>query len=118
MKKLVALTAGLITTATLVTGCSSGEADAGGGAPAAVIEVKNMAYTPAQVTIEKGQTVQWKFDDSGLPHDVAGEGSLQGKLKSELLTTGTYEYTFDDAGTFDYHCTPHPMMVGTVVVTE
>ncbi|MCA1005541.1 cupredoxin domain-containing protein [Rhodococcus hoagii] len=118
MKKLVALTAGLITTAALVTGCSSGEADAGGGAPAAVIEVKNMSYTPAQVTIEKGQTVQWKFDDSGLPHDVAGEGPLAGELKSELLTTGTYEYTFDDAGTFDYHCTPHPMMVGTVVVTE
>lgn len=116
MKKLIALAAGVVATAALVTGCSSGEADAGGGAPAVVIEVKNMAYSPAQVTIEKGQTVQWKFDDSGLPHDVAGEGPLQGELKSDLLTEGTYEYTFDEAGTFDYHCTPHPMMVGTVVV--
>ena len=41
---------------------------------------------------------------------------LDGKLKSELLTEGTFSYTFDDAGTFTYHCTPHPMMVGTVIV--
>ncbi|QCQ92892.1 cupredoxin domain-containing protein [Rhodococcus sp. SGAir0479] len=118
MKKLIALTAGLIVSAALATGCSSGDADAGGGAPAAVVEVKNMSYSPAQVTIEKGQTVQWRFDDSGLPHDVVGEGAVAGQLKSDLLTEGTYEYTFDEAGTFDYHCTPHPMMVGTVVVTE
>ncbi|PTR21355.1 plastocyanin [Rhodococcus sp. OK519] len=115
MKKLIALAAGVVAAAALVTGCGSGE-DGGSSGPAVVIEVKNMAYSPAQVTIEKGQTVQWKFDDSGLPHDVAGEGSLQGELKSDLLTEGTYEYTFDEAGTFDYHCTPHPMMVGTVVV--
>lgn len=117
MKKLIALTAGLIVSTALAAGCSSGDADAS-GAPAAVIEVKNMSYSPAQVIIEKGQTVQWRFDDSGLPHDVVGEGAVEGELKSELLTEGTYEYTFDEAGTFDYHCTPHPMMVGAVVVTE
>jgi plastocyanin len=47
---------------------------------------------------------------------VVGNGDLDGKLKSELLTEGTFSYTFDDAGTFTYHCTPHPMMVGTVIV--
>ncbi|QBJ96265.1 copper-binding protein [Rhodococcus sp. ABRD24] len=115
MKKILALSVGVVTAAALVSGCS-GDTDAAGGEPAAVIEVKNMAYTPAQVSIEKGQTVQWRFNDSGMPHDVVGEGQLEGKLESELLTEGTYEYTFDEAGTFDYHCTPHPMMVGTVIV--
>lgn len=47
---------------------------------------------------------------------MVGNGDLDGKLKSELLTEGTFSYTFDDAGTFTYHCTPHPMMVGTVIV--
>lgn len=114
MKKLVP--AFLAACAALsLTACSS-DAGASSDEPAVVIEVKNMAYTPASVTIEKGQTVEWKFDDSGLPHDVVGNGDLDGKLKSELLTEGTLSYTFDDAGTFTYHCTPHPMMVGTVIV--
>ncbi|MCJ0906414.1 plastocyanin/azurin family copper-binding protein [Rhodococcus sp. ARC_M6] len=113
MKKLVP--AFLAACAALsLTACSS-ESTAS-TEPAVVIEVKNMAYTPASVTIQKGQTVEWKFNDGGLPHDVVGNGALEGKLKSELLTEGTFSYTFDDAGTFTYHCTPHPMMVGTVIV--
>ncbi|MGW0174088.1 plastocyanin/azurin family copper-binding protein [Rhodococcus sp. NPDC003322] len=106
------MTAALAVVASL-TACGSADAS---DEPAVVIEVKNMAYTPASVTIEKGQTVQWRFDDNGLPHDVAGNGPLEGVLQSDLLTEGTYEYTFDDPGTFTYHCTPHPMMVGTVIV--
>lgn len=65
MKKLVP--AFLAACAALsLTACSS-DAGASSDEPAVVIEVKNMAYTPASVTIEKGQTVEWKFDDSGLP---------------------------------------------------
>lgn len=113
MKKLVP--AFLAACAALsLTACSSDSSAS--DEPAVVIEVKNMAYTPASVTIEKGQTVEWTFDDGGLPHDVVGNGELEGKLKSELLTEGTFSFTFDDAGTFTYHCTPHPMMVGTVIV--
>ncbi|MFF3180058.1 cupredoxin domain-containing protein [Rhodococcus pyridinivorans] len=112
MKKLLSAVAGTTLAMGLLTGCGSADADE----PAVVIEVSNMSYSPASVTIEKGQTVQWHFDDSGLPHDVAGDGPLEGDLKSELLTEGTYEYTFDEAGTFTYHCTPHPAMVGTIIV--
>lgn len=112
MNKLLPLTAALIATAGL-TACGS---PASAGEPTVVIDVANMAYSPASVTIEQGQTVRWKFDDHGLPHDVAGDGALDGVLQSELLTTGTYDYTFDEPGTYTYHCTPHPMMVGTVTV--
>jgi plastocyanin len=100
--------------ATGLSACSGASAEE----PAVVIEVKNMAYSPDTVTIDKGQTVEWRFDDGGLPHDVAGEGSLEGVMKSELLTEGTYSFTFEESGTFTYHCTPHPMMVGTVIVRE
>lgn len=112
MRKILSAAAGVTLAVGLLTGCSSSGSDE----PAVVIEVSNMSYSPASVTIEKGQTVQWHFDDSGLPHDVAGDGPLEGDLKSELLTEGTYEYTFDEAGTFTYHCTPHPAMVGTIIV--
>jgi plastocyanin len=36
---------------------------------------------------------------------------------SELLAKGeSYSFTFKKAGTYTYHCTPHPYMKGTVVV--
>lgn len=112
MKKLLPLAAALIATVGL-TACGSSSAAT---EPAVVIDVTNMSYSPASVTIEQGQTVQWRFDDNGLPHDVAGDGPLEGLLQSELLTEGTYEFTFDDPGTYTYHCTPHASMVGTVIV--
>jgi plastocyanin len=34
-----------------------------------------------------------------------------------LGAQGTYSYTFHSAGTFDYICSIHPFMHGTVVVT-
>ena len=29
----------------------------------------------------------------------------------------TFDFVFDTAGTYDYHCTMHPQMVGTVNVS-
>src|SRR3546814_13318342 len=94
MKKLVP--AFLAACAALsLTACSS-DAGASSDEPAVVIEVKNMAYTPASVTIEKGQTVEWKFDDSGLPHDVVGNGYTDGKLQTALTTKRTVQHHSDD----------------------
>ncbi|WP_241383445.1 cupredoxin domain-containing protein [Rhodococcus sp. CH91] len=112
MRRILSAAAGVTLAAALLTGCGGSSS----AEPAVVIEVKNMAYSPAEVTIDKGRTVRWQFDDSGLPHDVAGDGALAGELKSDLLTEGTYEYTFEESGTYTYHCTPHPAMVGTVIV--
>ncbi|MET0199064.1 MULTISPECIES: plastocyanin/azurin family copper-binding protein [Nocardiaceae] len=112
MKKFLILTLALAALFGF-TACSS---DSGSDEPAATVRVENMSYSPASVTIKKGETVEWVFDDNGLPHDVV-ESSNE-TFKSELLTEGSYTYTFEEAGTFDYHCTPHPMMLGTVVVED
>ncbi|MGB3772192.1 MAG: plastocyanin/azurin family copper-binding protein [Rhodococcus sp. (in: high G+C Gram-positive bacteria)] len=113
MKKLFVLLAAVVTLLGL-TACSSG--DSGSAAPAMTVTVENMAYNPESVTIKKGDTVEWVFADNGLPHDVVEDDTEM--FKSELLSEGTFSYTFDEVGTFTYHCTPHPMMVGTVVVEE
>jgi plastocyanin len=86
--------------------------------PPVVVTIKNMAFNPAKITIHKGQTVKWKWDDGGMPHDVSGDGTVAKLLASGLRTSGTYTATFDTAGTFTYHCTPHPTMTGTVVVKD
>jgi amicyanin len=66
---------------------------------------------PAELRIKKGDTVVWTNTDS-MGHTVTGAG-----FDSGIIAQGkTYTHTFTTTGTFDYHCTPHPSMVGKVVV--
>ncbi len=86
--------------------------------PAKAIEVsiKNFKFSPSSVTVKKGTTVTWTQED-GTSHTVTvdrGDGP-----DSPVLKKGeTYSYKFEKAGTYKYHCTPHPNMKGTVVVEE
>ncbi|MDV6277465.1 plastocyanin/azurin family copper-binding protein [Rhodococcus erythropolis] len=103
-----------------LAGCSS-TTDSTPSAPettasGTVVTVSGMAYSPASITVSVGDTVTWVFDDNGMAHDVSGLGDAKGKLRSPLKKSGTYTYTFTEAGTYDYTCTPHPEMRGTVVV--
>src|SRR5437867_10361583 len=62
----------------------------------------------------------WKNDDSTLHTVTSGraEGRESGTIfdSSYLLGGKTYEWKFNNAGTFDYYCTLHPFMNGKIVV--
>lgn len=75
-----------------------------------------MAYSPASITVSVGDTVTWKFDDRGVPHQVLGVGDAKSVLASPLQTTGSFTHTFTAPGTYDYTCSLHPDMTGTVIV--
>jgi plastocyanin len=47
------------------------------------------------------------------------ENSLSlAEFDSGIMQTGqTFRYTFNNPGTFEYHCTVHPSMVGEIVVS-
>lgn len=78
-------------------------------------QISNFAFSPANITVAKGTTVTWTNND-GVTHTVTGDS---GGPNSPFLSKGaTYSYTFNTAGTFPYHCTPHPSMKGTVTVTQ
>lgn len=83
------------------------------------VEIKNSDFSPKTITIKVGTKVTWTNKDS-LQHDVATDKNYGDDFKSsELLSRGeTYSFTFNKAGTYTYHCTPHPFMRATVVVTE
>ena len=73
------------------------------------------SFSPNPLEVKVGETVTWINDDSGR-HTVT---SKDGVFNSELMGRGqSFSYTFDKAGEYPYSCSPHPNMVGTVVVTE
>ena len=79
----------------------------------ASVELANFAMNPEEVTIKQGGKVTWTNKDS-VEHTVTAD---KGEFESGQLSEGqTFSRTFDTAGTFAYHCTPHPSMTGTVVV--
>ena len=78
------------------------------------------SFVPASITVSTGTTVTWTNDDTTLHTIISGtpKGVDSGKVfDSSYLKAGrTFEHKFDTAGTFDYYCTLHPFMMGTVVV--
>jgi plastocyanin len=79
------------------------------------VRIKGMRFEPASVTVKPGTTVTWIQED-GAPHTVTGTG---GELRSDTLMGGQrFSHTFPEAGSFDYACNFHPMMKGTVVVSD
>jgi plastocyanin len=71
------------------------------------------AYNPNPVTIQRGGTVTWVNNDN-TAHTSTSNTNL---WNSPTIAPGaSFSMTFANAGTFPYHCTIHPGMVGTVTV--
>ena len=82
---------------------------AAGGA----VSIANFAFAPAALAVAVGTTVAWHNDD-GAPHAIA---FADGAPASDLLLPGQgFARTFANAGRFDYVCSVHPYMRGTVTV--
>lgn len=78
------------------------------------VNIKNFSFVQASVIVKKGDTVVWTNEDSA-SHTVTGDGSLSSPT---MNTNGTYSFTFNNTGTFSYHCGFHPSMTGTIIVTQ
>jgi plastocyanin len=74
----------------------------------------NQSYAPNPTTMRVGQTVAWKNNDS-TAHDATQDAS---RFQTGTVNAGgtSAPLTMSTAGTFAYHCTLHPGMVGTLVV--
>jgi amicyanin len=80
------------------------------------VNINNLVFSPADITVKKGTTVTWTNSDSVAHTVTADTGSGP---NSQMLENGqSYSFTFNEVGTFSYHCTPHPQMQGSVKVTE
>ena len=81
------------------------------------VTLQNFAFSPAVITVKKGSSVTWTNQDD-VNHSVTDDKSGTGPSSQLFGRDASYSYTFTIAGTFTYHCMPHPYMHGTVIVTN
>lgn len=82
------------------------------------VDIDNSVYVPATLTVKRGTTVTWTNRDT-VPHDVTPEDSEPDVPRSDMLSQGqSYRRTFDTTGTFNYYCSIHPFMKGSVTVVD
>ena len=85
-----------------------------GAAGTKTVTVKNIRYTPANITISKGTTVRWVWRDGSIRHDVRFRSG--GYKPSRLMTSGSHRLVFRKRGTFRYFCSVHGEMKGRIIV--
>jgi plastocyanin len=144
MRRLLALLLTLLALAVVAAGCGGGGDDdgdsgnGGGNAPAAEepaaptaeddgggsggtgpgtqVSMKDIKFNPGTVTIKAGGKVTWTNDDS-VGHDVTGDDFESGS-PGGIEGGSTFSHTFKKAGTYNYVCSVHPGMKGTVKVSK
>ena len=79
------------------------------------IGIDNFAFGPKDLTVAVGTTVTWiNHDDE--PHTVVSSDDTKLFKSGALDTNDKFSFTFTKAGTYQYFCSIHPHMTGTVVV--
>jgi amicyanin len=94
-------------------GITLGAAFAGAGQDKTAVKIDNFTFNPQSVTVKAGATVTWTNQDD-IPHTVTATAK---QFKSKTLDTDdTFSFTFATPGTYEYFCSLHPHMTGTIVV--
>jgi len=95
--------------------CSSGtDADP---APEHSVVMSRMAFSPAIMTVSKGETVTWTNEDV-IVHTATADNTSWNT--SDVQGGSAKSITFTASGTYQYHCIYHQAMgmTGTIIVTD
>jgi plastocyanin len=95
---------------------SSGTPTTGSGSPGPgnTVTIKDFKFTPAMLTVKTGTKVTFVNEDTTTHTATSASGST---ISSGNLAKGqSYTVTFTKAGTYQYTCSIHPYMKGTVTV--
>ena len=80
------------------------------------IEIKDFAFNPQTLTVKSGEKVTWINRDEE-PHTIVSV-EKQFKKSTALDTDQEFTITVGAPGTYDYFCSVHPKMTGTIVVEK
>ena len=109
----------------LSTIAPSGNGVSATGGATVTVTVSNFGFAAPSGVITVGDTVEWQFPAGVYSHTTSECGASCPPdvgytpvwNSPNILPGGTYKVTFDQAGTYQYQCNLHPMlMTGTIVV--
>ena len=82
------------------------------------VRMEDNFFSPANITVEPGTTVTW-VQSGNNPHTTTSYDGLWDSGMIEGGSGGTFSFTFEEPGTYDYFCKPHEDlgMVGSVTVS-
>jgi plastocyanin len=79
------------------------------------VTIDNFTFSPAQLTVAVGTRVTWINRDD-IPHTVVSRDDPRSMKSPPLDTDESFAFSFAKPGTYQYFCSLHPHMQGTVVV--
>ena len=80
------------------------------------VSIADNTFTPGTLTVAKGTTVTWQWGGKN-SHSVVGTFDGQNVQSPTNTGSGTFSFTFNTPGTYNYHCGVHgTAMPGTIVV--
>jgi plastocyanin len=77
------------------------------------VTIANFNFSPTTLTINVGDSVTWTNSDP-VAHTTTSDSSVWNS--GPLAQGGTFQRTFSEAGLFNYFCSIHPSMRGTILV--
>jgi len=82
----------------------------------ASITISSRGFSPASVTVKKGDSVAWLNKDRAMHLIVSDSSAFAFKGQGSLSFSDMYLVTFTTAGTYTYHDMLTPSLKGTIIV--
>jgi plastocyanin len=101
-------------TDTTAGGSSATSSTTAAGTEGTEVTIAEYAFSPSPLTAHVGDTVTWTNQDD-FDHKVSSDTDAW-EPSEDIPKDGTFEVTFDEAGTYAYHCGIHNYMTGEIVV--
>ena len=78
------------------------------------VKITDLAFTPAEITVRVGDTVEWMNGDF-IDHTATANSSIW----DFIIPAGkSAQLKVNQAGSFEYFCRFHPTMTGMIRVSE
>jgi len=127
MLTAIALVALLLTVASLAVPATASPEEHFPTTHEVTVTESDMVFTPADLSINKGDTVYFHWSNTSMEHNVSQSSSAdsneydgQGWRSGDASATVDFNVTFDNVGTFFYICEPHASegMKGSIKVFD
>jgi len=82
-----------------------------------VVAIRDFTFRPDSIRVPPGATVTWVNCETPPQEPHTSTSDASGEWDSPEINVGQrFSHRFTVPGTFTYHCTPHPFMLGKIVV--